>query len=114
MNKHGFTLVELLAVIIVIGLIASFALPQILNQFSNQTGELSEQQKDLVLESAYSYILENEGKFKGKTGCITLDELQNADALDKSFAKQVKESIDLQNDIGYSYLNGNLTVKFGC
>ena len=60
MNQKGFTLVELLAVIIVIGLLASFALPQVLNQFNNNAGKLSEKQKNLIEESAYSYLLENE------------------------------------------------------
>ena len=45
MNKKGFTLVELLAVILVISIITLIAMPQVLNQFSNYTGELDEKEK---------------------------------------------------------------------
>lgn len=113
MNKRGFTLVELLAVIIVIGLIATFALPQVLNQFSNQTDELSNQQKELLKESAYVYISEHAGEFT-KNGCITVAALVDADALDQAFANQIYPDYENTNDgIIYSYNSNTLQVEIG-
>ncbi len=114
MDNRGFTLVELLAVIIVIGLIASFALPQVLNQFSNNATELSKQQEELVLESAYSYILENEANYSGHGGCITIKELVSADALDSKFAEQVYSNyLTSKNGVKYWYTNEILNVELG-
>ena len=112
MKERGFTLVELLAVIIVIGLIASFALPQVLTQFSNNTGELSKQQEELLLESAYAYILENESQYKGKGGCITVKDLVSANALDSKFAEQVYSSYQTSKD-GVKYWYNGDTLKVG-
>ena len=116
MNQKGFTLVELLAVIIVIGLLASFALPQVLNQFNNNAGKLSEQQKNLIEESAYSYLLENESKYKNATKkCVTIKQLVTDDALDETFAKQVfGDDYATKNDgVSYSYQKGTLNVELG-
>lgn len=113
MNKRGFTLVELLAVIIVIGLIATFALPQVLNQFSNQTDKLSKQQEELLLESAYVYISEHAGEF-AKNGCITIADLVDADALDKAFAHQIYPNYENTADgVVYAYNSGTLKVETG-
>lgn len=113
MNKRGFTLVELLAVIIVIGLIAAFALPQVLNQFSNQTGELSNQQKELLLESAYVYLSENAGDYQS-SGCITIKKLVEEDALESAFANQVYPDYrNTKDGIVYSRNSETLEVSLG-
>ena len=56
LNRKGFTLVELLAVILVIALIATFALPQVLTQFSNNYEELSERQIQMIEEAGFVYV----------------------------------------------------------
>ena len=113
MNRDGFTLVELLAVIIIIGLIASFALPQVLNQFSNQTGELSNQQKELLLESAYAYFSENAREYS-TSGCATIKKLVDEDALESAFASQIYPNYNSSNDgIIYTYTSGTLEVSIG-
>ena len=90
MKQSGFTLVELIATIVVIGLIAMFALPQVLNQYSNHTEELSQQQLDLISESARTYVLDNASKYPKTTDsyCITLEEMVNDGALDSGFVRQ--------------------------
>ena len=60
MKKKGFTLVELLAVILIIGLIFTFAMKNIL-KYSNNLKQISqEEQKEIILSSAKSYFLERE------------------------------------------------------
>lgn len=111
MESRGFTLVELLAVIIVIGLIASFALPQVLNQFSNQTEELSNQQEELLKESVYSYILEHKGEL-GNSGCFELKSLVDNDVVDENFAKQIENSGKVKSGICYTFSDSKLKVYF--
>lgn len=113
MDKRGFTLVELLAVIIVIGLLAVFALPQVLNQFSNHSEELSEQQKILLEESAYAYLSENVKEYP-ESGCITVSELVEKDAVDATFAEQIDSSYKTDNyGVKYERVNGTLKVELG-
>ena len=91
--EKGFTLVELIATIVVIGLLAALALPQVMNQFSNHQEELSTQQKELILESARSYVLENASKYPNNGGeenyCISLQEMVQAESLEESIAKSL-------------------------
>lgn len=89
MNKKGFTLVELLAVILVITIITLIAMPQVLNQFSNYTGELGKKEKDLIVEAGRTYVELNSASFN-TTKCIALDTLVRADLLNEKF---VVESI---------------------
>lgn len=103
MNKKGFTLVELLAVIMIIAIIAAFALPRVLNQFSNNTGELEKKEKELLLNSARTYIEENKGEYIGADNvktpfCLTIDQLVNSNNLNAGFAKDT-----LGNDYNSNY-----------
>lgn len=113
MNEKGFTLVELLAVIIVIGLLALFALPQVLNQFSNHSEELSDQQKTLLEESAYAYLLENVKEYPN-SGCITVNKLVENDAVDATFAEQIDANYKTDKyGVRYEHIRGTLKVEIG-
>lgn len=96
MKKNGFTLVELLAVVIILALLAMFALPRVLNQFSNYREGLDEDQRQLIIEAARVYVNENVGKFLGgtvtnpKTYCIELETLVDDGALNKKFLDKTK------------------------
>ena len=87
MNRKGFTLVELLAVILVIAVIATFALPQILTQFSNNSEELSERQIQMIEEAGLVYIELNNDDYAGKTSCVELKNLVVSDLLNEGFVK---------------------------
>ena len=87
MNKKGFTLVELLAVILVITIITLIALPQVLNQFSNYTGELEEKEKELILEAGRAYVEMNSSSFT-TSKCITINTLVDAELLSLEFLNE--------------------------
>jgi prepilin-type N-terminal cleavage/methylation domain-containing protein len=63
MNKKGFTLVEIIAVIVIVALILAIAVPRVLDQFAGYRGDLSDKQIDLVIEAARQYVNENLGSF---------------------------------------------------
>lgn len=98
MNRKGFTLVELLAVILVIALIATFALPQILTQFSNNADNLSEKQKQMIEDAGLAYVESNNSDYAKKNSCIKLDVLIKADYLNETFVKDA-----LGNNYNSSY-----------
>lgn len=59
MNKKGFTLVELLAVIAILGLLIAIISPVVKNLINDSENNLSEQQKKLVVEATKKYMIEN-------------------------------------------------------
>lgn len=80
MNKKGFTLVELLAVIVLLGLIALIAAPAITGIIKKSKESLSESQKQSIEMSAKNWATDNMSKLpKNHGSCIivTLSMLQN-------------------------------------
>ena len=57
-RNYGFTLVELLAVIIILGLIAIITIPTIVNQLKENKEELYDAQIELIKAGAVSYVTE--------------------------------------------------------
>ena len=111
MNRKGFTLVELLAVILVIALIATFALPQILTQFSNNSDKLSKQQIEMIEEAGLTYVELNKKIYTGEE-CIKLDELVEADLLNEGFVKDaIGNDYNEKKRLKVTYKNNQYTVK---
>lgn len=102
MREKGFTLVELLAVIIVIGLLATIALPQVLNQFSNRVEELTQDEIRLIEQGVGTHAMENGKLYKGKITCKTIKELVDDEVIDSNLAKnaEIEQSGVLVNYLG--------------
>ena len=58
MKKKGFTLVELLAVIVILGIIALIAVPQIFSSVETAKRRAKEVQKDIIINATKSYVAE--------------------------------------------------------
>ena len=71
----GFTLVELISVIIIIGIIALIAYPIINNSIKKSKEKALEQTKISFEQAAYNYSIKNNLEDSGKRQIITLDEL---------------------------------------
>ena len=70
MNKKGFTLVELLAVIVLLGLIALIAAPAITGIIKQSKDSLSDSQKQSIEMSAKNWATDNMGKLPSSGNCI--------------------------------------------
>ena len=89
-KEDGFTLVELLAVIVILGIILAIAIPAIGNVIQNSRDKAAEQEKALVLDAARLYLVgEDKTVPTGDTGLeidietelIGRGYLENADKL---------------------------------
>ena len=79
-NKKGFTLVELIAVLIILAALALVTFPALLNQISNIKGKINSSTEELLLRAAKSYVNDNLNSFpkiNRSVYCIDLDSLVN-------------------------------------
>lgn len=90
MNKKGFTLTEVLGVVIIIVLIALLAMPPILQQLNKSKYELSEASLQVIYHSTENYINHNQFAYHlvgGNIFCISLGTLVESGFLDDDVTK---------------------------
>ena len=78
MKKQGFTLVELLGVIVILGIIALISLPPILNQLNSSKKTINESTLKLIYSAGSLYLDERQYDYirtPGNVFCVTLREL---------------------------------------
>lgn len=83
--KKGFTLVELMAVILLIGLLCVFAIPAVINQVGKKSEEVDDLTKNIIYSAAELYIYDM-NITSPNCGDITLQKLIDGNYLDKSSA----------------------------
>ena len=85
--KRGYTLVELLGVMIILGLILLVSFPIIINQIKKSNEAISESTRILIESSAELYINDNEAEYPinpGATYYVAVETLVNEGLVSKS------------------------------
>ena len=125
MNKKGFTLVELIGVVVILGLIALVAFPSLLNQINNSNKQISDSQKDLIIAATKNYVEENKNEYANKNFFVVdVDVLAEKNYIDKKLIKSYTDeennndeenNTDEENKLLVTALNGeyNVTVSKG-
>lgn len=78
MNNKGFTLTEILGVIVIIALLLILIVPNIINRISNSGDDAKDTENQIIYDAADQYIKENPSEYPpGKSGryCITIQSL---------------------------------------
>lgn len=112
MNKKGFTLVELLAVLVVLGIVALVCYPIVTKTINNSKTDLSVEQKNRIISAAKNYVAAN---VIDDNECVTISELQGSGYLESGTIKdpaggkldggvQITWS-DTNNQYEYAYVN---------
>lgn len=86
MKNKGFTLIEMIAVVMIIALISLVALPTIVNQLGERKNDVSSVTNDLIFQATELYMsnkVNTYSKTIGKTYCVRLEELVNNGSLSK-------------------------------
>ena len=121
--KRGFTLVELIGVVIILALIALLAFPPILNSIRKTKIELSDASKEILYNAVDLYISENLNDFPKNNGniyCVTLNILVSKEYLPtKVYDSVTGEEISLDSKIeikvennGYAYNMNNDCTEY--
>lgn len=111
MNKEeGFTLVELLAVIVILGIIVAIAIPAVGSVIDKADGGATEAEAALVEDAARLYVTTEDDVTvpEGETGLeIGTETLKTAGFLENRSDGDVSGSVTIKKDT-----NGNYTYKF--
>ena len=75
MNKKGFTLAEILGVIVVISLLLLLIMPTIINRVANNSDKAGNTGDSLIFDASDNYINENVSSNKYGTFCIPIQDL---------------------------------------
>ena len=97
MKKNGFTLVEMLGVIIILAFLMSIVLPNLINFIKEKNEDADEMNRKLIYNAVELYIDDNKSDFpkvEGNSYCITLETLTTADYL-KSPIKFSDSDVDV-------------------
>lgn len=101
-SKKGFTLVELLAVMIIISALSIIIIPSIINYINQNKNEISEASKSVIYAGAKLYLDDNTSlypKIEDNDYCIKLKQLTDGGYLDVPLLDvQSGQNIDLDNN----------------
>ena len=98
-KKNGFTLIEILAVVTIIGLIFILVLPKITNSLKNKKGDVDRTTTNLVLSATKLYVSDHSSKFEktdGNISCMPLHQLVRKGYLEGP-VKNVTDDKDITN-----------------
>lgn len=111
MKNKGFTLVEVLAIVTLLGLLALVVVPNVLEQQDKKEKELSEAQKQVLFSDAGTYVRDN-SKYIIKAEnifCIGVNTLIEEDYISmdaKDFRDNIiKVTVDENENLFYSIDN---------
>lgn len=84
--KKGFTLIEMIAVILLVGLLTIFVIPAVVNQVGKKSEEVDNITKEIIYSAAELYVQQKDIVITDKYCEITLQKLISEGYLDKSSA----------------------------
>lgn len=111
-NKHGFTLAELLGVIVIISLIAFIVLPPIINQITKSENLVDEVTSTLIREAANLYVDFNSNDLPltdGRVVCVKVVDITRQGFLESPLKYANGANIDEELYVGGTVVRGNLT-----
>ena len=111
--KKGFTLLEILAVVTLVGLLFLIVLPKIVNSLKSKKGEIDQTINNMVVLAAKNYVNDNKNEFNkddSNTYCLPISTLVKKEYLESPI-KNITDDIDITNiksvkityDSGFKY-----------
>ncbi len=119
LNKRGFTLVELLAVIVILIAITAIAIPTISSALDRTKEKQNDQRKRILESAAELFVSEHKNSIEAAASCISLDALKKGGYVDEEALKDANGDdfvgyilIDKENG-KYTFTEGNHEGCYG-
>lgn len=107
--KRGFTLVELLAVLVLISLLALFTVPSIINYINGSKDDISDVTKELIYSGAKLYVDSNPNKYikvVDNQFCVILNDIVKANYLSAPILDGISgEEVDVNKFVKINYVH---------
>lgn len=114
MKRKGFTLVELLGVITLLGLIIGLMFPPLLIQLKKASNSIDEATKSIIIVGASNFVEENKNyfpKINGKYYCIEFQELVNENKISKDLKDSEGNKINLENFVKVTIIDNKYNYE---
>ena len=101
MKKKGFTLIEILAVVTIMGLIFLLVIPKISNSLKSKKTDIDKTTKSMIVSAAKLYVNDNKDSFykdNENIYCLPISQLVKKQYLDTK-VKNVTDDIDITNSM---------------
>ncbi len=117
----GFTLVELLAVIVILAIISLLVVPSVISLISSTEDEIIKANETFMIEQTKSYVITNMNLYEKTSGnvyCINLETLKVAKFLDSNFVSSLPEEqensvvkVTVTDEYNYTLVYDNSCVE---
>ena len=121
MNKKGFTLIELVSVLVILSVLAVIIFPNILSSISKGKNDLKKDNEKLIISGAKEYVSDNQNNFKsnGNIYCLSVKTLYDKGYINTVIGIDSSDDITLITDVvEVKYVNGkfeyNYVLKESC
>lgn len=108
-KKNAFTLVEMLAVIVILGLIMIITFPKILEMISGQEDQIDTATEKMIFSATDTYLNENSDFYparEGKNYCIPLSDLESG-----GYLSIEADDLNLNQIVSIKYVTDNQYEK---
>ena len=114
MKNKGFTLVELLAVLIIIGVIAMIAVPAVGGVINSSKKGASEEQKNRIISAARTYMAQNSMELPNsdEQTCISITKLKDKGLLTNEEIKNPNDNSNLNGKVIITNTNNKYDYKY--
>ncbi len=110
-KKNGFTLAELLGVIVILAAVALIAFPPIINQIKKSRGELDQALNTLLLTASEQYLEDRNKDINGTSYCIKLNVLVSDGKLVDPITDSKGNTVDLSSIFYVKFPQNNTVSK---
>lgn len=111
--KKGFTLVEMLAVLIILGIIALITFPVIRSSFNTSTSDLSKEQIKSIEEATRIWATSNSSQLsETEDRYVTISELQKSGIIENKDILSIADEGKLTGCVRIYYENNKYNYKY--